>query len=1097
MKTLLAVLLFWPMAFFGQFSDDFADRNFSSNPDWIGIANGFEIDSSFRLHLNAVDTLGSAWLATKSRVTTNTEWQFSVILGFNPSSANLARVYLVTDNPNLSDSLHGYFVQLGGTADEVSLYRQDGLAKTKIIDGLDKLLDHSQNSIDVKVTVNNKAGWELWVDTLQNQNYISQGIATDSSYSNSGYFGVYCLFTQTRANKFWFDDFWVDGEVENIRPKIVNAETSGLDTVNLVFSEPLDSLSAANLANYRLLPDSILPEKVLANGQNVTLVFSEQKNGSPVSLSLHSLADLNGNPINDTVVNLRFCQPETVEPLDVIINELLPDPTPVVGLPDVEFVELYNRSGKILNLSDIKLGNSQSRLSLSKRCFLPNEYLIVCGKGDSILLASFGSVVAIDNWVALNNSGDSVGLYNPQDSVIHLVNYNLNWHTEAVKRNGGWSLELINPDETCKEALNFSSSITVLGGTPGTANSVFSPVPDTLAPKIVASRLKHDTINIEFNESISLGSVSIWPPEIGISTTTITYTRLEIKFAANSLPEKLGAIIAGFSDCLGNAMGTDTLWFYSYQSPKPSDLVINELMIDPNPSIGLPVAEYIELFNRTDSALSLSNCQLNQVKLPENTVISAKGLLVLCDLNAVSSFPVSIPVLGCSFGGSFLTNEHKDLLLLNPTGDTISRVNYNQSWFNAGDPKANGGYSLELKNSFLPCENSKQLWQFSENELGGTPGQPNSVTPVDFEPDLEHQFTFYQKDELRFSFNMPITNAGNWEVEGSPQNSVFTGNPDVNFVLLKSQLPESGSVTVTADSVFGCFSADYRSFQFEISTPQTAAGRVVINELLYDPVGDEADFVELYNNSNSFVTLNQLSISNKFPVEATDVMHIDSLGLLLEPYEYLVLTTDCESVKKQFPQTKTTRVFEMNLPNFPNTNGNVVFCDSTLHPMAIFPYSDNLHNTQLHQTEGVSLERVEASEAATKPENWTSASANAGFATPGYLNSANATEIAADGMVLSSEVISPNSDGVNDELIINFWSKNVESSLTIEVFTADGLPLNTICKQQTIGNHAQFSWLAKSAAGSPVQSGIYILYAELFNGETVEKSYKKTVVVSR
>ena len=52
MKTVLFFLLFLSLSLSAQFTDDFSDGDFSSNPTWFGDINNFEVDSTYRLHLN-------------------------------------------------------------------------------------------------------------------------------------------------------------------------------------------------------------------------------------------------------------------------------------------------------------------------------------------------------------------------------------------------------------------------------------------------------------------------------------------------------------------------------------------------------------------------------------------------------------------------------------------------------------------------------------------------------------------------------------------------------------------------------------------------------------------------------------------------------------------------------------------------------------------------------------------------------------------------------------------------------------------------------------------------------------------------------------
>ena len=70
---------------------------------------------------------------------------------FNPSASNYCRVYLMADQADLSGALNGYFVMIGDSKDEVSLYRQTGSTFSKIIDGRDGILNMS--TIEIKIRV--------------------------------------------------------------------------------------------------------------------------------------------------------------------------------------------------------------------------------------------------------------------------------------------------------------------------------------------------------------------------------------------------------------------------------------------------------------------------------------------------------------------------------------------------------------------------------------------------------------------------------------------------------------------------------------------------------------------------------------------------------------------------------------------------------------------------------------------------------------------------------------------------------------------------------------------------------------------------------
>ena len=207
MKTVLFFLFLLSFNLSAQFTDDFSDGDFSSNPTWFGDVNNFEVDSINKLHLN--DSIANtSTLLTNCNVLSNGEWIFDVEFKFSPSTNNFGKVYLASSTTDFNNT-DAVYVKVGGQSgdvDEVSLYVQNGTNHNKIIDGVDGLVTNNPN-VKIKVTRDDLGNWELFLDT--NGLFFSQGNALDLSVTSSNYFGVYCKYTVTRSDKIWFDNFSV------------------------------------------------------------------------------------------------------------------------------------------------------------------------------------------------------------------------------------------------------------------------------------------------------------------------------------------------------------------------------------------------------------------------------------------------------------------------------------------------------------------------------------------------------------------------------------------------------------------------------------------------------------------------------------------------------------------------------------------------------------------------------------------------------------------------------------------------------------------------------------------------------------------------
>ena len=154
-----------------QINENFSDGNFDRNPEWRGNTGNFKINEKLQLQSYATTTSVSS-LFTNSESIVNAQWKAQFIIKYSTSSSNYAAMYIISDNENLTSGCNGYYVQIGGTNDEISLFLQQGTKKTKIIDGLDKRIADDSVNVEVKVTRDGNGNFELWSKKASENEYI-------------------------------------------------------------------------------------------------------------------------------------------------------------------------------------------------------------------------------------------------------------------------------------------------------------------------------------------------------------------------------------------------------------------------------------------------------------------------------------------------------------------------------------------------------------------------------------------------------------------------------------------------------------------------------------------------------------------------------------------------------------------------------------------------------------------------------------------------------------------------------------------------------------------------------------------------------------
>src|SRR5690606_28417586 len=305
---------------------------------------------------------------------------------------------------------------IGGTPDEVSLYRQDGTTETMIIDGTNGRLNTSSVPLSVRVTRDQLGNWQLFSDTLGGTNYFLEGSITDNNHISSAYFGVLCNYTSTRSSLFFYDDFNVTGGafIDNVPPTIDSVVVVNATNLDVYFNEPVDLITAQTLTNYSVDNGIGNPNNAVRNLTDSSLVHltfaTAFTNGQNYILSVINVEDTASNPINILTEPFTYFVPVVPNSGDIIFNEIFVDPTPQEGLPEEEFVELYNASTNTFDLAAWQFINTTTLKQLPSFLLTPNSYVILCDVNDTALYSPYGDVIGIPSFTALSNGGDSLTL---------------------------------------------------------------------------------------------------------------------------------------------------------------------------------------------------------------------------------------------------------------------------------------------------------------------------------------------------------------------------------------------------------------------------------------------------------------------------------------------------------------------------------------------------------------------------------------------------------------------------------------------------------------------------------------------------------------
>jgi len=604
-----------------QVSDNFSDGNFTANPGWTGNTSDWLVNASNQLQSNNNIVNSNFYLSTASTLARSAQWELYVKLTFNTSSTNYADIYLSASASDLlATSTTGYFVRLGGTLDEICLYKKNSTGViTKIIDGADAVLNTSNNVLKIKVIRDAADQFTLFRDiTGTGNSYISEGTVIDATYTTAAFFGI--AIKQSTASffqKHFFTDIQVKPYAPDVTaPTIVSATAISNNSVDVLFNEPLDNISSQVAANYVANNNIGAAGTATIDAVNNALVHlfftNNFPNGTNNTLTLSGVQDVAGNAmVNGTATFFIY----TPQQYDIVIDELITDPTPQIGLPNSEWIELKNTTAFPINLQGWRIGDvSGISGALPNFILKPDSFVIICTSSAVAGLSVFGNTLAATSFPSLDNTGELLYLQSANGQIIHSVAYNVSWYQNELKQEGGWTLEMIDTKNPCSGFTNWRASTDLRGGTPGKKNSIDGNNPDAVAPKLLRAYAT-DSVNVVliFDEplnSLKAATASNYSLSDGIGlpasviATAPAFSKVNLRLSTPLQRNKVYTITAqNVTDCAGNNIGTKNTAKVGLSEVADSlGIVVNEILFNP-PAAG---SDYVELYNRSNKIVDLN-----------------------------------------------------------------------------------------------------------------------------------------------------------------------------------------------------------------------------------------------------------------------------------------------------------------------------------------------------------------------------------------------------------------------------------------------------------------------------------------------------------
>ena len=749
----------------------------------------------------------------------------------------------------------------------------------------------------------------------------------------------------------------------------------------------------------------------------------------------------------DTLNNIAFTslQKVVINELrnDLVINEIMY--APATGEP--EWIELFNRSSKSIDLKNYKIADSNDTLTVNVNSIVvnPSEYIVFTRDSSILQYYNVSSKIIKATFPTLNNDFDKVVILDSLNRAIDSLRYQSNWGGAS----GGKSLERISTEISSTDSSNWKTNNSTAKATPGKKNSVTRKQYDMQLTQVFSEPyypitgdnvwLYANVKNIG-NENLSFIIQLYEDNDFDSTSTNKIYESsiynlnihdsvlVKIEYPILNLHSKQQFIVNAFNQIDEDITNNSIVYTLTSGYPRNS-IVINEIMYVPTG--GEP--EWVELFNPgTDNILlkdwAISDILTTPVKvfIRDSVIINSGEFLVITRDSTIFNYHRAIPSKLVRVSLPNLNNDSDGVILYDERGAVIDSLLYSSTW------GGTSGFSLERISS-VGSPTIQSNWGTSKDIEQSTPGRINSISQKDIDLTFSNvQFTpQYPKLGDEVIISVTVKNLGSQT--SSPFSLVYKTQVDSlnaevlvldSLVVLGINSFDSSQIAarrtipslqartkVTVEIISVDDNDPFNNIIQRFVEPGYASKTILISEIMYDPKNNEPEWIEIVNVSSDTINLKNWSVSDLLTTPTK--VFITSSDFFLSPQQRVVLARDT-TLSSFYPG-----IFIQQIKTLFGT------LSSTSDGVLVYDFRNAIIDSVSYKSSwggrnGFSLERINLSGISNDSTNWATSLYRA---TPGQSNSVENAPSYSRNQIIINEIMYE-SDIDNNEFIEFYNSSN-------------------------------------------------------------------------